>query len=647
MTAPHPDLSRRAFRGGLIAVLAVAALLRALYPAADPPWNPTVGIVWHDEGAWVHNARNKVLFGAWSQDAWNPMYVAPVFTGLEYLAFKTIGVGVRQARVVPEVAGLISVWLLALGVGRTAGRRAGLIAGALLATNYMYVMWNRAALMEAPMVAFMVASWFCYVRAETSPRWGWGASACALLAFFTKASAAFFVAALALDAVITLVLTRRTVRLKPDADNVRLKPDATDAQEVRLKPDATDVREVRLKPDTTDVQEVRLKPDATDVQEVRLKPDTTGGGTGDEERRAAWITLIALAVLGALALALFVLPHWTDYRFYNWQMSVVRKPSYSIKALADRVTGFPLHDLFTRMWFILVVAFASALGALARWRRIAPGERLLLLWIGLGCAELILHDVGNERRFIFFIPALVALAAVTLGRDRTIVSAEAAGVSPSRAWLLLPVILYGAYVVSAALIRIGFLYEVRPNVRLGAAVAVLFTAYLYATWPRVPRALSRNGWSPRAAVAITLLVSAGQIAQFVQWAAGRSYKNYEASIALGQRLPPGTLVHGKLANGLALENGIRPIFVGRDFGNYGDRKLRDDVRYILTYTAPSLGYESQAGNPVIKDVIDAYPNHRIVMTFDVAETATGHDRAALIDKFGGQELPQMSGRAKD
>jgi hypothetical protein len=46
-------------------------------------------------------------------------------------------------------------------------------------------------------------------------------------------------------------------------------------------------------------------------------------------------------------------------------------------------------------------------------------------------------------------------------------------------------------------------------------------------------------------------------------------------------------------------------------------------------------------------VIDAYPAQRIIMTFDVAETATGHDRAALIDKFGGEGLPQMSGRAKD
>jgi hypothetical protein len=35
------------------------------------------------------------------------------------------------------------------------------------------------------------------------------------------------------------------------------------------------------------------------------------------------------------------------------------------------------------------------------------------------------------------------------------------------------------------------------------------------------------------------------------------------------------------------------------------------------------------------------------MTFDVAETATGHDRAALIDKFGGRDDAASSGRAKD
>ena len=574
-------------------MLVIAATLRGIYPAADPPWRTTVGVVWHDEGAWVHNARNKVLFGAWAQDAWNPMYIAPVFTGLEYLSFKEFGVGVRQARLVPELCGLASVWLLALGVTRIAGRWAGLIAGVLVATNYVYVMWNRAALMEGPMVAFMVASWYCHVRAHANARWGLGSSACALLAFFTKASAAFFVAALAIDALVTIVGSRLSAMRTPTGAD-------------------------------------RRSPAAADV-------------------RAAWTTIAGLAGLGTIAGMVFVLPNWADYRFYNWQMSVTRKPSYDLHSLLDRVSWFPvLHDLFTRMWFVLALGVASGLGLLARWREVLPAERLLLLWAGLGAAELVLHDVGNERRFIIFIPALIALASIALGRDRVILRGVEQ-IPVRRALLVLPVVLYAAYVVAGAIVRVAFLYEVRPNVRLAAAIAAVFTAVLYATWPRIPTALSKGRWSPGAALAVALLVSGGQLAQFVQWAAGRSCKNYAASLELGRRLPAGTLVQGKLANGLSLENHIRPIFVGRGFGNYEDRKTRDDVRYILTYVAPSLGYESQARNPVIQDVLDAYPRQRIIMTFDVAETATGNDRAALIDKYGdGRELPeQMSGRAKD
>jgi hypothetical protein len=110
-------------------------------------------------------------------------------------------------------------------------------------------------------------------------------------------------------------------------------------------------------------------------------------------------------------------------------------------------------------------------------------------------------------------------------------------------------------------------------------------------------------------------------------------------------LPAGTLVHGKLANGLSLENRIRPIFVGHGFGNFDDRKTRDDVRYILTYVAPRVGYEGSQ----ILEVLDAYPDRTIIMTFDVAETATGNDRAALIDKFGAAAggKRQTADRAKD
>lgn len=571
---PQPEMSGRGFALWMIAIAAVALGLRLVFPTADPPWQTTVGIVWHDEGAWVHNARNRALFGAWSQDNWNPMYIAPVFTALEYASFAAFGVGVWQARLVSELTGFASVLLLAFGVRRIAGREAGAIAGALAATNYVYAMWNRAALMEASMVAFIVAAWYCYVRARDDARWGWPAAACALLAYFTKAAAVFFVAALALAALIEIVA-----------------------------------------------------------------PGRAGGDDGARVRRAGVHTLAALAACGLAALVLFVLPNWTEYRFYNWQMSVTRKPSYDLRSLMDRVTWFPiLHDIFTRMWFTVIVGVLGLAGAAVRWTRLTPAERLLSLWVVLGVFELLLHDVGNERRFLIFIPALIALTAIALGRDRRLLPEEAASVSRRALLVAMPVLAYAIYVLAGSLLRLTSLYVPGPGVRLSAAAAAVLALAIALAWPRPARLLAAPQWTARAGVWIALLVAAGQLGQFGQWAAGRSYKNYEASRELGRILPAGTLVHGKLANGLALENRIRPIFVGREFGNYADRKQRDDVRYILTYIAPRIGYEG----PVIQDVLDAYPDRTIIRTFDVAETPTGHDRAALIDKFGGK-----AGRAHD
>ena len=96
---PHPgassEMSARQFALAIAAILLLAATLRALFPVADPPWFSTVGVVWHDEGAWVHNARNRALAGVWQLpgDKWNPIYITPVLTGLEYLGFRTFGVG--------------------------------------------------------------------------------------------------------------------------------------------------------------------------------------------------------------------------------------------------------------------------------------------------------------------------------------------------------------------------------------------------------------------------------------------------------------------------------------------------------------------------------------------------------------------------
>ena len=138
---------------------------------------------------------------------------------------------------------------------------------------------------------------------------------------------------------------------------------------------------------------------------------------------------------------------------------------------------------------------------------------------------------------------------------------------------------------------------------------------------------------PAWALGTLLVISlAWNLGAFAGWARTRTELNYLASVEVGRTLAPGTLVQGKLANGLSLENRIKPVFVGHGFGNYADRLTRDDARYILTYVLPRQGYESQDGSGLIEEILARYPNHRTVREFDVDETPD-RDRAALIDKF--------------
>jgi 4-amino-4-deoxy-L-arabinose transferase-like glycosyltransferase len=571
-------MTRSLFVACILTIVAGGATLRTLWLRSDPPTRATVGVVWHDEGAWVHNARNRALWGAWRTDSWNPVFLAPVFTGLEYAAFHAFGVGTWQARSVPVASGMVALGFVIAGLTATAGRRAALIGGALLATNYVFVMWNRGALMESTMTSLIVISWAAYALAEERPRWGLVAGIAAVLAFFTKASAAFFVAAIVVDSV--------TAMLRPSAP-----------------------------------------PSATSI-------------------RSAFWTIVGLATAAAIVGVTFVLPHWSEYRFYNWQMSVVRKPEYTVRALLDRASWLPvIHDVFMWIWPVLVAAVIGIIGIVSSWRTAKPAERLLVLWVLVGLLELIVHDSGNERRYVMFMPALIGLAAIFLGRTGSRL-ANGPVVSASGRWLAFPVVLGLGYLVAGSLLRVAFLDEIHAGhlhrvVLVSAGVAAIAGIAVLARWGAIVDWLSRGRVPPLVAAVPIVMTLSGDLGHFAAWARDRTDRNYLASIDVGRLLPAGTLVHGKLANGLSLENRIRPIFIGHGFGNYEDRLQRDEVRYILTYVSPSVGYESQEGSGMIQEILDHYPHWRVVATLAVNETG-GPDRAELIEKVPGS-LP----RARD
>lgn len=554
-----------------LAIVLLALALRGVWLTADPPTTDQAGIVWHDEGAWTHNARNKVLWGTWRADGWNPLFIAPVFTALEYATFEVAGVGTWQARVVPVVSGLLAIVALMLGLHVTAGRRTALIGGLLLTTSFTFVMWNRAALMESTMTAFMTMSWAAFAM-SAQRRWlGVAAGLFAVAAFFTKAAAAFFIAGILVLLVLRVLQVLQVLQ----------------------------------------VQRVRR---VLQVPEV-------------------W-PVVGLAVGAVAVLVLFIWPHWTEFQFYNWQMTVTRKPSYGIKDFIERATWLPLvHGVFSRMWLVMVLAAVGVLAVIRRWPAASAAARLAVLWLAIGLLELVVHDAGNERRYVMFVPALIALA----------LSSEVSFPAASRRTHLRAQLLVAAavvpltYLVAGSLLRLVWLDDVlagqfSQTVRVSAAIAG--AAGVAAWWFRDGLSDFLAAWRPSAAVlTVAMVLTVGtDLTLFGRWAANRTYFNVEASRLLGDVLPPGTLVHGKLANGLAFENRIRPIFVGSGFGNYADRLSRDDARYILSYTEadgePKAGYEGE----VILDVLAQYPQRQIVLEFDVQETP-GRDRAALIDKF--------------
>lgn len=565
-------MQSRTFLVAVLIVLAAAAFLRGAWLTADPPVRRAVGIVWHDEGAWVHNARNRALWGTWRTDAWNPVFIAPVFTALEYGAFAALGVGTWQARVVPALSGFAAVICLMIGLHALAGRRAAIIGGGLLATNYAFVMWNRAALMESTMTMWMVAAWMAWALADRRPWWGAIAGLAAVAAFFTKAAAACFVAALAIEIGITAVNAWR--------------------------------------------------------------------GTSPDRRLSIAPAAFAAAGLVVAALAiglLFVLPHWADYQFYNWQMSVTRKPGYALADFVQRASWLPVvQGLFSRMWVELAAGVVCVMALVVRWPAIRPAERLLVLWVFVGLAELVAHDSGNERRYVMFIPAIVALASLLLGSAAAIIPASLR-VSRRMAVLALVVLVPVCYLAAGSFLR-PFMVEGIEAGRLAATVRLAAGAAVVATLVAAWRGRALLAWAggrvlPTNVAAVLALVAVGwNVAQWADWAWQRTTCNHDAAVAIGRLVPDGTLVQGKLANGMSLENRIRPLFVGNGFGNYDDRLRRDDARYILTYDLPEIGYESSRGSGLIQGILDHYPGRRIVASFTVDETR-GEERAVLIDKF--------------
>ncbi len=195
--------SARAEWLGLFLILALAATLRLQHIKADPPTlipavSGSAGI-YFDEGIYCHNARNKILFGRWITDEWNPMVYNAPLTLLYYLAFKAFGVSIVTVKALSIIFGLCGIMLFFIGVRAYLGPAHALGLTALFSLDFYGVMYNRIGLLENFSSLCFLGSFALFAWSRGRPRMSFFLGMTAAVAALSKYLFAFFPVAAALS----------------------------------------------------------------------------------------------------------------------------------------------------------------------------------------------------------------------------------------------------------------------------------------------------------------------------------------------------------------------------------------------------------------------------------------------------------------
>jgi len=205
--------------GSIAFLLTIALVFMLGHLNSDPPLklSDSQGLNF-DPPSKCHSARNRVLFGKWDTDEWDPYLHSPVHAISQALVFSLIGVGFAQMRVLPVLVTAGSLLLLYFIVAHSRGRAWALLCLGLAALCYPLLIFGRSGLLEPYLIFFMLLSAWLLIRSyqhgETgnerkSRAWFACAASAAALAFLSKPIAGYFVIAF-----LVTVLAHPPLRVK-------------------------------------------------------------------------------------------------------------------------------------------------------------------------------------------------------------------------------------------------------------------------------------------------------------------------------------------------------------------------------------------------------------------------------------------------
>lgn len=155
---------------GLALILIIAAALRLQHVKADPPQilpalSGSAG-VYFDEGIYCHNARNKILFGRWITDEWNPLVYNVPLTMIYFAGFKLFGISIVTVKVINILFALLGIFFFHAGLRTYLSPGRALALTGLFALDFYGLMYNRIGLLENFSCLCFLLSFYLFVRAK-------------------------------------------------------------------------------------------------------------------------------------------------------------------------------------------------------------------------------------------------------------------------------------------------------------------------------------------------------------------------------------------------------------------------------------------------------------------------------------------------
>jgi 4-amino-4-deoxy-L-arabinose transferase-like glycosyltransferase len=197
---------------GLLLAIIVLWLL-APFAGVDPPGGLTASNApWTDEGFNLANARERVLSGQFATGDIDRSLTNGAYSGLAAAMFAVTGPSLAAGRALSMVAVAAALLLLALGLARPLGRPAALLAAAALGGANLMLEHGRLALVEATVVALLVAAFVLATRAAWRPSPAAGAGLGLLVAAAVSVKAIALLPGLVMLAVILVAAAVRRDR---------------------------------------------------------------------------------------------------------------------------------------------------------------------------------------------------------------------------------------------------------------------------------------------------------------------------------------------------------------------------------------------------------------------------------------------------